>query len=108
MGSSRGPSGGLASSRCDVQHYGAVQFLTGFTILYFYPAVPCWAASDENMAAWWCLPPTLITVGTRVEYSEYRSASSSKSEAGSLCWPPSDEGMAACAAISSTAKMGLH
>ena len=50
------------SSRCDVQHYGAVQFLTGFTILYFYPAVPCWAASDENMAAWWCLPPTLITV----------------------------------------------
>jgi len=29
------------------------QFLTGFTILYFYASVPCWAASAERMMAWW-------------------------------------------------------
>jgi len=37
------------------------QFLTGFTILYFYASVPCWAASAERMMAWWY---TYLYVGT--------------------------------------------
>lgn len=38
-----------------------LQFLTGFTILYHYAFVPCWAASAERMAAWWY---TYFYVGT--------------------------------------------